>query len=71
MDQDMELMIESLNFCVGSLGSIRLLDPTKTGPPASEPEIVAMSESSKGSSSEVNSSVSLTEAEEGKIAGGD
>jgi hypothetical protein len=30
-----------------------------------------MSESSEGSSSEVNSSVSLTEAEEGKIAGGD
>jgi hypothetical protein len=30
-----------------------------------------MSESSEGSSSEVNSPVSLTEAEEGKIAGGD
>jgi hypothetical protein len=41
------------------------------GPSASEPETIAMSESSEGSSSEVNSPVSLTEAEEGKIAGGD
>jgi hypothetical protein len=30
-----------------------------------------MSESSEGSSSELNSLVSLTEAEEGKITGGD
>jgi hypothetical protein len=71
MDQDMELMIGSLNFHVGSLGSIRLSDPTKTGPSASEPKTAAMSESSEGSSSEVNSPVSLTEAEEGKITGGD
>jgi hypothetical protein len=53
MDQDMDLTIGSLNFRVGSLGSIRLSDPTKTGPSASEPETVAMSESSKGSSSEL------------------
>jgi hypothetical protein len=56
MDQDMDLTIGSLNFCVGSLGST---------------EIVAMSESSESSSSEVNSPVSLAEAKEGKIAGGD
>jgi hypothetical protein len=43
----------------------------KTDPSASEPETVAMSESSEGSSSEVNSPVSLAEAKEGKIAGGD
>jgi hypothetical protein len=43
----------------------------KTGPSASEPEIVAMSESSEGSSSEVNSPVSLVEGKEGKITGGD
>jgi hypothetical protein len=43
----------------------------KTDPSASEPETVAMSESSEGSSSEVNSPVSLVEAKEGKIAGGD
>jgi hypothetical protein len=70
MDQDMDLTIGSLNFCVGSLGSIRLSYPMKTGPLASEPEIVAMSESLEGSSSEVNSPVSLAEAKEGKIAGG-
>jgi hypothetical protein len=67
MDQDMDLTIGSLNFHVGSLGSIRLLDPMKPDPSASEPETVAMSESSEGSSSEVNSPVSLTKAE---IAGG-
>jgi hypothetical protein len=71
MDQDMDLTIGSLNFRVGSLGSIRLSDPMKMGPSASEPETVAMSESSEGSSSEVNSPVSLAEAKEGKIAGGD
>jgi hypothetical protein len=71
MDQDMDLTIESLKFCVRSLGLIRLSDPMKTGPSASEPETVAMSESSEGSSSEVNSPVSLVEAKEGKITGGD
>jgi hypothetical protein len=71
MDQDMELTIGSSNFRVGSLGSICLSDPTKMGPSASEPETVAMSESSEGSFSEVNSPFSLTEEEEGKIAEGD
>jgi hypothetical protein len=71
MDQDMDLTIGSLNFRVGSLGSIRLSDPAKPGPSASEPKTVAMSESSEGSSSEVNSPVSLAEVEEGKLAGGD
>jgi hypothetical protein len=71
MDQDMDLTIASLNFRVGSLGLIRLSDLTKLGLSASEPETVAMSELSEGSSSEVNSPVSLAEAEEGKIAGGD
>jgi hypothetical protein len=71
MDQDMDLMIGSLNFHVGSLGSIHLSDPMRTDPSASEPETVAMSESLESSSSEVNSPVSLAEAKEGKIAGGD
>jgi hypothetical protein len=71
MDQDMDLMIGSLNFRVRSLGSIRLSDSAKPGPSASEPKKVAMSESSEGSSSEVNLSVSFAETEEGKIAGGD
>jgi hypothetical protein len=71
MDQDMDLTIRSLNFRVRSLGSIHLLDPMKSDPSASEPEIVAMSESSESSSSKVNSPVGLAEAKEGKIAGGD
>jgi hypothetical protein len=71
MDQDMDFTIGSLNFRIGSLGSIRPSDPTKPGPSASEPKTVAMSESSEGSSSEVNTPVSLAEIEEGKSAGGD
>jgi hypothetical protein len=43
----------------------------KPDPSASEPETVAMTESSEGSSSEVNSPISLAEAEERNIAGGD
>jgi hypothetical protein len=45
MDQDMDLTIGSLNFRVGSLGLIRLSDPAKPGPLASESKTVAMSES--------------------------
>jgi hypothetical protein len=63
MDQDMDLMIESLNFRVGSLGSIRLSDPAKPGPSASKSKTETMSE---GSSSEVNSPVSFMEIEAGK-----
>jgi hypothetical protein len=73
MDQDMDLMIESLNFHVGSLGSIRLSDPAKPGPSASKSKTETMSESSEGSSSEVNSPVSFAkiETEERKFAEGD
>jgi hypothetical protein len=69
MDQDMDLTIGSLNFRVGSLGSIRLSDPAKPGPSASESKTIAVSESSVGFSSEVNSpdSFAATEIEEGKI----
>jgi hypothetical protein len=70
MDQYMDLTIGSINFCVGSLGSIRLLDPVSLDPLAREAKTVAMSESSVGSSSEGNSSVSFatTEIAEGKNA---
>jgi hypothetical protein len=71
MDQDMDLMIKSLNFHVRSLGSIRLSDPMKSDPSASEPKTVSMSESSEGSSSDVNSPISLEEEEERKITEGD
>jgi hypothetical protein len=71
MGQDMDLMIVSLNFHVGSLGLIRLSDPAKPGLSASESKTVAMSESSEDSSSEVNLPVSFAEIEEGKITEGD
>jgi hypothetical protein len=67
LDQDMDLTIGSLNFRVGSLGSIRLSDPIKPDPSASEAKTIAMSESSVGSSSEANSPVSFATSE---ITGG-
>jgi hypothetical protein len=63
MDQDMDLTIGSLNFRVGSLGSICLSDPAKPHPSASEAKTVAISESSVGSSSEANSPVSFAATE--------
>jgi hypothetical protein len=63
LDQERDLIIGSLNFCVGSLGSIRLSDPVKLDPSASETKTIAMSESSVGSSSEANSPVSFATAE--------
>jgi hypothetical protein len=63
LDQEMDLTIGSLNFRVGSLGSIRLSDPAKPDPSASETKTIAMPESSVGSSSEVNSPVSFATAE--------
>jgi hypothetical protein len=65
----MDLMIGSLNFHVGSLGSICLSDSTKSDPSARETVTIAMSESSVGSSSEVNSPVSFATTENigGKI----
>jgi hypothetical protein len=62
-NKEMELTIGSLNFLVGSSGSTRLSDPAKQDPSASEIKTIAMSGSSVGSSSEVNSQVSFTTAE--------
>jgi hypothetical protein len=59
----MDLMIRSLNFCVESLGSIRLSDLAKLDPSASEAKTITMSESSVGSSSEANSPVSFATIE--------
>jgi hypothetical protein len=67
-NQEMELTIGSLSIFIGPSGSSRLLDLTKQDPSASELETVAMMEYSEGSSSEVNSSVSLEEVHKGKIA---
>jgi hypothetical protein len=59
LDQEMDLTIGSFNFHVGSLGSIPLLDPVKSGPSAGRIAIATTLEASVGSSSEVNSSVSI------------
>jgi hypothetical protein len=61
--QEMELTIGSLSFYVGPSGSTRLSDPMTLGPSASKAERIIISGSSVGSSSEVNSPVSLTAIE--------
>jgi hypothetical protein len=60
--QEMELTIGSLSIFVGTSGSSRLSDSTKPDPSASKPETEVMLESSEGSSSKVNSPVSLEKA---------
>jgi hypothetical protein len=63
-NQEMELTIGSLSFYIGPSGSTRLSDPVKSGPLASKAERITTSGSSVGSSSEVNSPVSLTATED-------
>jgi hypothetical protein len=60
----MELTFGSISFYIGPSGSTRLLDPTKSGPSASKIERITVSGSSMGSSSEVNSPVSLAATED-------
>jgi hypothetical protein len=55
LGQEMDLTIRSLNFSVGSLGSVRLSDPINSGPSAGKTASAARSKSSVGSSNEVNS----------------
>jgi hypothetical protein len=57
-DQKKNLTIESLSFCVGSSGSVRLSDPVKPGLSARDTTIMTTLEASVGSSSEANSPVS-------------
>jgi hypothetical protein len=68
-NQKMELMIESLSFCVGFLSSTLLSDPAKSDPSMSKTKTITMSRSLVGFSSEVNSPVSFAVAEntKGKI----
>jgi hypothetical protein len=65
-DQEMELTFRSLSFYIGPSGSTRLSDPMKSDPSASKTEKITTSESSVGSSSEVNSPVSLAATEDMK-----
>jgi hypothetical protein len=62
--QEMELTIRSLSFYVGPWGSTCLLDPMKLGLSASKADRITISRSFVGSSSEVNSPVSLTATED-------
>jgi hypothetical protein len=55
----MDLTIGSFNFPFGSPGSVRLSDPVNSGPSAGKTTIAATSETSVGSSSAVNSPVSI------------
>jgi hypothetical protein len=57
--QEMDLMIGSFNFRVGSLGSACISDPIKLGLSARKTTMVATQEISAGSSSGVNSAVSI------------
>jgi hypothetical protein len=66
-NQEMELTIGSLSILIGPSGSSHLSDMMKQDPSASEPKTIATMEYSEGSSSEVNSSVSLGEVQKGKI----
>jgi hypothetical protein len=58
----MELTIGSLSIYVGPSGSSRLSDSMKLDPSASKPKTEVILESLEGSSSEVNSPVSLEKA---------
>jgi hypothetical protein len=58
--QEMELTIGSLSFYIGPSGLSCLSDSAKSGPSASKAERITISGSSVGSSSEINSPVSLT-----------
>jgi hypothetical protein len=62
-NQEMDLTIGSLNFRVGSSGLTRLSDPAQLDASASKTKTIVTSKSSVGSSSEVNSPVSFTTAE--------
>jgi hypothetical protein len=63
-NQEMELTFESLSFYIGPSGSTRLSDLTKSGTSASKTERITAFGSSVGSSSKVNSPVSLTATED-------
>jgi hypothetical protein len=60
--EEMELTIGSLSLIIGPSGSSRLSDSMKPDPSANKPKIEEMLESSEGSSSEINSPVSLEKA---------
>jgi hypothetical protein len=65
----MDLTIGNFTFRVGSVGSTRLLDLIKSGPSAGKTTVVATLETSAGSSSEVNSPVSIKRTKGSTVEG--
>jgi hypothetical protein len=63
LDQEMDLMIGSFNFCIESLGSVRLSDPISFGLSTGKTAAMTTSGISIGSSSEVNLLVSIKPTE--------
>jgi hypothetical protein len=63
----MDMTIGSFNFQVGSLGSVRLSDMLKSGPLVGKTAIAATPETLVGSSSEVNSLVSIKPKREAQL----
>jgi hypothetical protein len=63
LNQEMDLMIRSLNSHAGSLGSLRLLDLISLGPSAGKTLAATTSKTSIGYSSEAKSPVSIQPAE--------
>jgi hypothetical protein len=63
LDQEMDLTIRSFNFCVRSLGSLRLSDLIPSSLSAGKTAVAATSKTSIGSSSEVNLPASIKPAE--------
>jgi hypothetical protein len=67
-NQEIEVTFRSLSIFIEPSGLTRLLDPVKSDLLARKPETVTMTKSSEGSSSEVNSLVSVGETQ---MVGGD
>jgi hypothetical protein len=63
LDQEIDLTIGSFNFCVGSLGHVRLSEPVNSGPSTGKTTVVATSKTLVGSSNVVNSPVSIKSME--------
>jgi hypothetical protein len=69
LNREIDLTFRSLNFCIGSLGSLRLSDMIYLGPSASKTTATTTLESSVGSSSEVKLLVIIKPVEsEGNLA---
>jgi hypothetical protein len=68
-DQEKNLTIQSLSFCIESLGSVRLLGPVKVDLTARDTTILTTLETSVGSSSKANSPVSTKSTKNTAVEG--